>query len=119
MSEQKVNEPKEVRCVPMGNQKVLVIDWGDRKVVRLYYPNGVGGYYYDEIEFNGEIFKARSGVASDVKLVHSYVKWEETYKPTQHDSAIMHFNKAFKEPWWNTFRDAWNAVTSLCPVKIE
>jgi len=102
----------------MGNQKILVIDWGNRKMVRLYYPNGVGGYYYDEIEFNGEVFTARGGVADDVKLTHKYVKWEQTYKPTERDSAVMHFDRAFRDPWWNTFRDAWNAVTSLCPATV-
>jgi hypothetical protein len=113
-------KPKEVRCVSMGTQKLLAIDWGDgRRALRLYYPNGVGGFYFDEIEFNGDVFVVRSGKASDVKLEHNYVEWEQKYKPNVNDSAIMYFEKAYKEPWWTTFRDAWNTVTSLCPVKIE
>jgi hypothetical protein len=112
-------EPKEVRCVSTGTQKLLAIDWGDKKVLRLYYPTGTGSYYYDEIVYDEKVFIARSGKASDVKLEHNYVEWEQTYKPRENDSAIMYFEKAYKEPWWTTFRDAWNAVTSLCPVKIE
>ena len=113
------SKPKEVRCVPMGDEKILAIDWGDRRVVRLYYPTGVGNLYYDEIVYDGSLFTARSGVTDDVKLEHKHAKWEQTYKPTEHDSAIMAFEKAYRDPWWNTFRDAWNKVTSLCPTRIE
>jgi len=115
-----MTEPKpNVRCVPMGEEKILAIDWGDKKVLRLYYPTGTGSYYYDEIVYDGKLFIARSGSASDVKLEHSHVKWEQTYKPTEYSGAINRFMKAFNDPWWNTFRDAWHAVTSLCPTKIE
>ena len=111
-------KPKEVRCVPMSEEKLLVIDWGDgRRALRLYYPNGVGGYYYDEIVYDGKIFVARRGKASDVELEHDYVEWERTYKPT--DGAIIYFERAYKDPWWNTFRDAWREVTSLCPALLE
>ena len=110
------NEPN-VRCVPMGEQKILAIDWGDRKVLRLYYPTGTGSYYYDEIVYDGKLFIARSGGAEDVKLEHRYAKWEQTYKPTEYATTV--FMKAFNNPWWTTFRDAWHEVTSLCPTKIE
>ena len=106
--------PKEVKCVPMSEEKLLAIDWGDKRVLRLYYPTGTGSYYYDEIVYDGKVFVARRGKASDVGLEHDYVEWERTYKPT--DGAIIYFERAYKEPWWNTFRDAWREVTSLCPV---
>jgi hypothetical protein len=111
-------KPREVRCVPMGDQKILLVDWGDRKVIRYYYPTGYGNYYFDEIEYNGEVFIARSGIADDVRLERGRVKWERIYKPVEYNSAIMKFEKAYREPWWNTFRDVWHAVTSLCPVTI-
>jgi len=101
----------------MGDEKLLVIDWGDKRVLRLYYPTGTGSYYYDEIVYDGKMFVAKRGKASDVELEHDYVEWERRYRPA--DVAIIYFERAWREPWWNTFRDVWREVTSLCPALLE
>lgn len=104
----------------MGDTKrILAIDWGDgRMTLRYYYPDGYGAYYYDEITFDGEKFIARSGRAYDIGLQHQ-AKWEQAYKLAEKvSSAVEKFLKAFNDPWWNTFEEAWRSVTSLCPVSI-
>jgi hypothetical protein len=114
-------EPK-VRCVPMGTDgaKILAIEWADgQKTLRYYYPDYYGAYYYDEITWDGEKFIARSGRAYDVKLRHENAKWEQVYLPTTQSSAFEKFMKAFQDPWWSDFNEAWSSVTSLCPAKIE
>jgi len=116
MSEQKTSEPKSVKCLPSDRRKLLAIDWGSKKVLRLYYPTGVGSYYYDEVIYDGSLFITRSGIADDVRLEHGYVKWEQKYQPT--DYAVSKFIKAFNDPWWSAFEEVWRVVNSLCPVTI-
>ena len=101
----------------MGEEKILAIDWGDRKVLRYYYPSMNGYYFYDEITYDGEKFVVRSGVASDISISHKHVSWQQTYKASQYD--VERFMKAFNDPWWSSFRDVWHVVTSLCPERIK